>query len=122
MCAVSLDNHRKQLEYTCQYLKSTKSCPELDLHYLIASSSLIISYSTTNFPCMPPLPPPPITNQNCVHQLLPPPDDYSFLQAAHKICIQHSKFPEALGLSIHLGDPDLIQQDFNAPGNLFVPP
>jgi 26S proteasome regulatory subunit N1 len=31
--------------------------------------------------------------------------------------VEHSKFPEALGLSIRLGDPDLIRQDFNAPGN-----
>jgi 26S proteasome regulatory subunit N1 len=31
--------------------------------------------------------------------------------------VQHSKFPEALGLSIRLGDPDLIREDFNAPGN-----
>ena len=53
---------------------------------------------------------------SCVN-LLPPPDDISFLRAAHTIYVQHSKFPEALGLSIRLGDPDLIRQDFNAPGN-----
>jgi 26S proteasome regulatory subunit N1 len=52
----------------------------------------------------------------CVN-LLPPPDDISFLRAAHTIYVQHSKFPEALGLSIRLGDPDLIRQDFNVPGN-----
>lgn len=52
--------------------------------------------------------------------LLPPPDDVSFLRAAHQIYVQHSKFPEALGLSIRLGDPDLIREDFNAPANPFV--
>lgn len=57
---------------------------------------------------------------SCVN-LLPPPDDISFLRAAHTIYVQHSKFPEALGLSIRLGDPDLIRQDFNAPGNPYVP-
>ena len=57
---------------------------------------------------------------SCIN-LLPPPDDVSFLRAAHKIYMQHSKFPEALGLSIRLGDPDLIRQDFNAPGNPCVP-
>jgi 26S proteasome regulatory subunit N1 len=59
--------------------------------------------------------------RSCVN-LLPPPDDLSFLRAAHKIYVQHSKFPEALGLSIRLGDPDLVRQDFNAPGNPYVPP
>jgi 26S proteasome regulatory subunit N1 len=54
--------------------------------------------------------------RSCVN-LLPPPDNISFLRAAHTIYVQHSKFPEALGLSIRLGDPDLIRQDFNAPGN-----
>jgi 26S proteasome regulatory subunit N1 len=53
---------------------------------------------------------------SCVN-LHPPPDDVSFLRVAHKIYVQHSKFPEALRLSIHLGDPDLIREDFNAPGN-----
>jgi 26S proteasome regulatory subunit N1 len=53
---------------------------------------------------------------SCVN-LLPPPDDISFLRAAHTIYVQHSKFPKALGLSIRLGDLDLIRQDFNAPGN-----
>jgi 26S proteasome regulatory subunit N1 len=47
----------------------------------------------------------------------PPPDDVSFLRVAHKIYVQHSKFPKAHGLSIRLGDPDLIREDFNAPGN-----
>ncbi|KAF8215753.1 hypothetical protein K438DRAFT_1799358 [Mycena galopus ATCC 62051] len=61
---------------------------------------------------------------NCVCQymircvnLLPPPDDISFLRTAHKIYVQHCKFPEALALTIRLGDPELIQEDFNTPGN-----
>jgi hypothetical protein len=53
-----------QVEYTCQYLKSTKSCPELDHETALSDCQLIISYSTTNFPHMPPLAPPPISNQN----------------------------------------------------------
>ena len=53
-----------QVEYTCQYLKSTKSCPELDHETALSDCQLIISYSTTNFPYMPPLAPPPISNQN----------------------------------------------------------
>ncbi|KAJ6463793.1 armadillo-type protein [Mycena vitilis] len=52
----------------------------------------------------------------CVN-LLPPPDDISFLRTAHSIYVQHHKFPEALSLAIRLGDPDLIREDFNAPGN-----
>ncbi|KAF7350460.1 26S proteasome regulatory subunit RPN1 [Mycena venus] len=52
----------------------------------------------------------------CVN-LLPPPDDISFLRTAHKIYVQHRKFPEALALAIRLGDPELIREDFNAPGN-----
>ncbi|KAK7046680.1 26S proteasome regulatory subunit RPN1 [Favolaschia claudopus] len=52
----------------------------------------------------------------CVN-LLPPPDDISFLRTAHKIYVQHRKFPEALALAIRLGDPALIREDFNAPGN-----
>ncbi|KAJ6571764.1 armadillo-type protein [Mycena capillaripes] len=52
----------------------------------------------------------------CVN-LLPPPDDISFLRTAHTIYVQHRKFPEALALAIRLGDPDLIREDFNAPGN-----
>lgn len=52
----------------------------------------------------------------CVN-LLPPPDDISFLRTAHTIYVQHHKFPEALALAIRLGDPDLIREDFNAPGN-----
>ncbi|KAF8206006.1 hypothetical protein K438DRAFT_1817694 [Mycena galopus ATCC 62051] len=52
----------------------------------------------------------------CVN-LLPPPDDISFLRTAHKIYVQHCKFPEALTLAIRLGDPELIREDFNAPGN-----
>ncbi|KAJ7275052.1 armadillo-type protein [Mycena rebaudengoi] len=52
----------------------------------------------------------------CVN-LLPPPDDVSFLRTAHTIYAQHHKFPEALALAIRLGDPALIREDFNAPGN-----
>ncbi|KAF7378402.1 26S proteasome regulatory subunit RPN1 [Mycena sanguinolenta] len=37
----------------------------------------------------------------CVN-LLPPPDDISFLRTAHKIYVQHRKFPEALALAIRL--------------------
>ncbi|KAI0076507.1 26S proteasome regulatory complex non-ATPase subcomplex Rpn1 subunit [Panus rudis PR-1116 ss-1] len=49
--------------------------------------------------------------------LLPPPDDVAFLRTAHRIYVQHKRFPEALSLSIKLGDPQLIRDDFNAPGN-----
>ncbi|KAI0711277.1 armadillo-type protein [Earliella scabrosa] len=52
----------------------------------------------------------------CVN-LLPPPDDVSFLRTAHRIYAKHHKFPQALSLSIRLGDPELIRADFNAPGN-----
>ncbi|KAK6983897.1 hypothetical protein R3P38DRAFT_3293203 [Favolaschia claudopus] len=47
----------------------------------------------------------------CVN-LLPPPDDISFLWTAHKIYVQHRKFPEALALAIRLGDPALVREDF----------
>lgn len=49
--------------------------------------------------------------------LLPPPDDAAFLRTAHSIYVQHRKFPQALSLSIRLGDKELIRQDFNAPAN-----
>ncbi|PIL27594.1 hypothetical protein GSI_10745 [Ganoderma sinense ZZ0214-1] len=52
----------------------------------------------------------------CVN-LLPPPDDVSFLRTAHLIYAKHNKFPQALALSIRLGDQDLIRKDFNAPAN-----
>jgi 26S proteasome regulatory subunit N1 len=52
----------------------------------------------------------------CVN-LLPPPDDISFLQTAHSIYVQHHRFPEALALAIRLGNPDLIREDFNEAGN-----
>lgn len=52
----------------------------------------------------------------CVN-LLPPPDDLVFLRTAHAIYVQHKKFPESLALAIRLGDPDLIRDDFHAPGN-----
>jgi 26S proteasome regulatory subunit N1 len=43
------------------------------------------------------------------------------LRTAHTIYVQHHKFPEALALAIRLGDPDLIREDFTAPGNPYVP-
>lgn len=49
--------------------------------------------------------------------LLPPPDDLAFLRTAHKIYVQHQKFPEALALAIRLNDRELIREDFDAPGN-----
>ncbi|CAL1709128.1 unnamed protein product [Somion occarium] len=52
----------------------------------------------------------------CVN-LLPPPDDAAFLRTAHRIYVQHKKFPEALSLSIRIGDPQLIRDDFHAPAN-----
>lgn len=52
----------------------------------------------------------------CVN-LLPPPDDISFLKTVHTIYVQHHKFPEALSVAIRLNDPELIRSDFNAPGN-----
>ncbi|TFK22375.1 26S proteasome regulatory complex, non-ATPase subcomplex, Rpn1 subunit [Coprinopsis marcescibilis] len=52
----------------------------------------------------------------CVN-FLPPPDDVLFLKTAHTIYVQHHKFPEALALALCLNDPDLIREDFNAPGN-----
>ncbi|OSX63471.1 hypothetical protein POSPLADRAFT_1180395 [Postia placenta MAD-698-R-SB12] len=52
----------------------------------------------------------------CVN-LLPTPDDRAFLRAAHRIYSEHLKFPQALALSIRLGEPELIRRDFNAPAN-----
>ncbi|KAI0674418.1 armadillo-type protein [Trametes maxima] len=52
----------------------------------------------------------------CVN-LLPPPDDLSFLRTAHSIYAKQNKFPQALSLSIRLADPELIRKDFNAPAN-----
>ncbi|KAH9942824.1 armadillo-type protein [Amylocystis lapponica] len=52
----------------------------------------------------------------CV-SLLPQPDDIAFLRTAHRIYVQHRRFPQALSLSIRLGDPELIRTDFNAPAN-----
>lgn len=52
----------------------------------------------------------------CIN-LLPPPDDLVFLRTAHDIYVKYHKFTEALSLSIRLGEPDLIREDFNAPGN-----
>ncbi len=53
---------------------------------------------------------------SCVN-LLPPPDDLSFLRTAHSIYAKNNKFPQALSLSIRLGDPELIRKDFNTPAN-----
>ncbi|KAH7882342.1 26S proteasome regulatory complex non-ATPase subcomplex Rpn1 subunit [Phlebopus sp. FC_14] len=52
----------------------------------------------------------------CIN-LLPPPDDVTFLRTIHKIYLQFSKFPEALSIAIRLNDAELIRQDFNASGN-----
>ncbi|GBE87336.1 26S proteasome regulatory subunit rpn-1 [Sparassis crispa] len=52
----------------------------------------------------------------CVN-LLPASEVVSFLRTAHQIYVQHHKFPQALTLSIRLGDPDLIRSDFDAPAN-----
>ncbi|EPS97459.1 26S proteasome regulatory complex non-ATPase subcomplex Rpn1 subunit [Fomitopsis schrenkii] len=52
----------------------------------------------------------------CV-SLLPPPDDRAFLRTAHTIYSQQHKFPQALALSIRLGDAELVHKDFNAPAN-----
>ncbi|KAI0746883.1 armadillo-type protein [Daedaleopsis nitida] len=52
----------------------------------------------------------------CVN-LLPPPDDLSFLRTAHSIYAKNNKFPQALSLSIRLGDQELIRSDFNTPAN-----
>lgn len=49
--------------------------------------------------------------------LLPPPDDRAFLRTAHSIYSQQHKFPQALALSIRLGDAELVRKDFNAPAN-----
>lgn len=49
--------------------------------------------------------------------LLAPPDDVQFLKTAHTIYVQHHKFPEALSLALRLNNPELIREDFNAPGN-----
>ncbi|OBZ67899.1 26S proteasome regulatory subunit RPN1 [Grifola frondosa] len=55
----------------------------------------------------------------CVN-LLPPPDDLAFLRTVHVIYAHHHKFPQALSLSIRLGGPALIRQDFNAPASLLM--
>lgn len=52
----------------------------------------------------------------CVN-LLPPPDDISFLKTAHAIYAKHLKFPEALAIAIRLGDQGLVREDFRAPAN-----
>ncbi|KAG8761601.1 proteasome regulatory particle base subunit [Ceratobasidium sp. 428] len=53
---------------------------------------------------------------SCVN-LLPPPDDIAFLRTAHDIYVANSKFPEALGLAIRIGDQTMIAKDFHTPGN-----
>ncbi|KAI6001568.1 26S proteasome regulatory complex non-ATPase subcomplex Rpn1 subunit [Pisolithus orientalis] len=52
----------------------------------------------------------------CVN-LLPPPDDVTFLRTIHKVYLQFSKLPEALSIGMRLNDADLIREDFNASGN-----
>jgi 26S proteasome regulatory subunit N1 len=52
----------------------------------------------------------------CVN-LLPPPDDVLFLRTAHVIYVEYHKFTKTLSLAIRLGNPKLIQEDFNAPAN-----
>ena len=54
--------------------------------------------------------------ERCVN-LLPQPDDITFLRTAHRIYKKHTRFPQALSLSIKLGDPELIREDFEAPAN-----
>ncbi len=56
---------------------------------------------------------------SCVN-FLPPPDDIAFLQVAHDLYLQNSKYPEALALAIRLFDPKLIADDFHAAGNPYV--
>ncbi|KAF8316845.1 26S proteasome regulatory complex, non-ATPase subcomplex, Rpn1 subunit [Clavulina sp. PMI_390] len=53
---------------------------------------------------------------SCV-PLLPPPDDVSFLRTAHAIYSKFLKYPEALSLSIRLGDAEMVAEDFQAPAN-----
>lgn len=52
----------------------------------------------------------------CIN-LLPPPDDVTFLRSIHKVYLRFSKFPEALSIAIRLNDAELIREDFNASGN-----
>ena len=56
----------------------------------------------------------------CVN-FLPPPDDVSFLETAHKIYVKHKRWPEAIALAIRLGRPAMIREDFDSPGNPYVP-
>lgn len=53
---------------------------------------------------------------SCIN-LLPPPDDVTFLRSIHKVYLRFSKFPEALSIAIRLNDAELIREDFNASGN-----
>ena len=52
----------------------------------------------------------------CVN-LLPPPDDISFLKTVHAIYVQHHKFPKELAVPIRLKDPEFTQEGFNTPRN-----
>ncbi|KAI8377981.1 armadillo-type protein [Radiomyces spectabilis] len=49
----------------------------------------------------------------CVN-LLAPPDDIQFLRTARAIYRQQEKYPQALILSIRMGDHELINEDFNS--------
>lgn len=53
---------------------------------------------------------------SCVN-LLVPPDDVLFLRTAREIYRKHSRFFEALVISIRLMDPTCIRQDFLSPNN-----
>ena len=53
---------------------------------------------------------------SCIN-LLPPPDDVTFLRSIHKIYLRFSKLPEALSVAIRLNDADLIREDFNVSSN-----
>lgn len=57
-----------------------------------------------------------VFRHSCV-SFLPPPDDITFLRTAHELYVQHQKFPEAMAVALRLGDPDLVFQDFQNPGN-----
>ena len=59
-------------------------------------------------------------HSRCVN-FLPPPDDVSFLETAHSIYVKHQRWPEAIALAIRLGRPALIREDFDSPGNPYVP-
>lgn len=55
----------------------------------------------------------------CV-QLLPPPEDISFLQTAYSIYLSELQLPEALSLAIRLGNEDMIRSVFDATSDPIV--